>query len=333
MEFRKREKQRIEPLKSNLFSAEASEPGRYIGDRRNFCLLQLLQPFQLIRLRPLRRRFPPYRGLGGVVHTVHPVQRNGRPSLVRNIAFHRCIRATAGSAHHPTLSGWGVGYTGPRIAGAGQQGGSCDGSCRTGFQITVRWRYAAARGAVGRGGGAVGRHLHARRAGTGRCCSGRFPDTARPSDITAPAGHDRPRTAHPVDRPETNRRRSKPPGHSSPLLRIVPIDRPKNEIVLLLRPRSASMPPFTSLQTRKSLRSRPSPPPNHSTWLERTKQKHGFSRSKTKILFVASLPQVSTTIGTGVHSPEYAARGRKAEVDTRRPFRTTRQNNEWRKEQ
>ena len=52
MEFRKRGKQRLEPLKSKLFSAEASEPGRYIEDRRDFCLLQLLYPFQLIRLHP-----------------------------------------------------------------------------------------------------------------------------------------------------------------------------------------------------------------------------------------------------------------------------------------
>ena len=50
MKFRKREKRRLEPLKSNLFSAEVSEPGRYMGNRRDFCLLQFLQPFQLIRL-------------------------------------------------------------------------------------------------------------------------------------------------------------------------------------------------------------------------------------------------------------------------------------------
>ena len=38
MEFTKREKQRRERSKAKLSSAEASEPGRYIGDRRDLCL-------------------------------------------------------------------------------------------------------------------------------------------------------------------------------------------------------------------------------------------------------------------------------------------------------
>ena len=52
MEFTKRGKERLEPLKSKLFSAEASEPGRYIEDRRDFCLLQLLYVFHLNRIYP-----------------------------------------------------------------------------------------------------------------------------------------------------------------------------------------------------------------------------------------------------------------------------------------
>ena len=52
MEFRKRGKDRLEPLKSKLFSAEASEPGRYIEDRRDFCLLHLLYAVQLNRIYP-----------------------------------------------------------------------------------------------------------------------------------------------------------------------------------------------------------------------------------------------------------------------------------------
>ena len=64
MEFRKEGKRRPEPLKSRFYSAAASELGRYVGDRGEFCLLQLLQAFRLIRLHPalvfapaVRRRF------------------------------------------------------------------------------------------------------------------------------------------------------------------------------------------------------------------------------------------------------------------------------------
>ena len=38
MSFRDREKKRLVPLKSRLFSAEACEPGRYLGKPRDFCL-------------------------------------------------------------------------------------------------------------------------------------------------------------------------------------------------------------------------------------------------------------------------------------------------------
>ena len=48
---------------------------------------------------------PTYRGLRGLVHTVHPVQRNRRPGLVGNTHFYRCVRSTAGSDQHATLSG------------------------------------------------------------------------------------------------------------------------------------------------------------------------------------------------------------------------------------
>ena len=48
---------------------------------------------------------PTFRGLRGLVHTVHPVQRNRRPGLVGNTHFYRCVRATAGSDQHATLSG------------------------------------------------------------------------------------------------------------------------------------------------------------------------------------------------------------------------------------
>ena len=84
MENRKSEKQRPEPLKSKLISAEASEPGRYMGDRRDFCLLQLLQAFQLIRLHPALVLTPVVKRHFADADLSNSI-RNGQPLAMQNI--------------------------------------------------------------------------------------------------------------------------------------------------------------------------------------------------------------------------------------------------------